>query len=586
MLTSCKHFLQKNFSLIALIIFAAILRFYKLSDLPPSLNWDEVSHGYNAYSILKTGRDEWGNFMPIIFRAYGDYKLPVYIYLTAVSEFFFGLTPFAVRFVSALSGVGTVIFTYFLTKEIFPVKKINPQLALTAALLVAIEPWSLFLSRAALEANLALFLFVSGIYFFFRFLNFHTLHFLLPTTILLGLTVWTYNSYRIFTPLIVIAICFIYKEQLIKFYSAKKRLVYLPLLILSLFLIPMFYQLLTSVGQARYSNVQMLDDGTIARIEQKRNEGGSRYVYNKVTYFATGFTKNYISHFSPEFLFLEGGNNYQFSVPGRGVMYPINIIFFYLGFAAIFWKVLRLNNEYSYGRRNWVLVLIWLLLAPIPSSLTREAPHVLRTITLLPIPMILTSVGLLTFLSWFKNKKNTYILLFTSYFIFITLLTLNYLKSYFKDYRLNYSQSWQYGYGQVADYIKVNYANYDKIVITKKYGEPHEFLLFFLKLDPKNYRDNQNLNRFYQSNWYWVDGFDKFYFINDWEISENNDSNIPRSLVEKDLFKLESDEIVDCYGSNAKCLLVTSPDNYPSGWTKLDSINFLNGKPVFEIYEN
>src|SRR3989344_3491019 len=94
------NFLRKNIVLVSIIIGALIIRFWNLSSNPPSLNWDEVSHSYNAYSILKSGRDEWGNLFPIIFRAYGDYKLPVYIYLTVISEFFFGLTPFAIRFVS------------------------------------------------------------------------------------------------------------------------------------------------------------------------------------------------------------------------------------------------------------------------------------------------------------------------------------------------------------------------------------------------------------------------------------------------------------------------------------------------------
>src|SRR6185436_14197568 len=92
-----------------IVLLAFVLGLVNLASVPPSLNWDEVSHGYNAYSILKTGKDEWGFTLPTIFRAYGDYKLPVYIYLTAISEFFFGLTPLAVRLVSILAGIGTVI---------------------------------------------------------------------------------------------------------------------------------------------------------------------------------------------------------------------------------------------------------------------------------------------------------------------------------------------------------------------------------------------------------------------------------------------------------------------------------------------
>jgi len=87
--------------LFAIILIAFLLRVIKLSDIPASLSHDEVAIGYNAWSILKTGRDEYGVKFPLLFRSFDDYKLPGYVYLTAFSEFIFGLTPFAVRFPSA-----------------------------------------------------------------------------------------------------------------------------------------------------------------------------------------------------------------------------------------------------------------------------------------------------------------------------------------------------------------------------------------------------------------------------------------------------------------------------------------------------
>lgn len=48
--------------LIFIIVLSGVLRLYKLSDIPVGLYADEASIGYNAYSILKTGRDEHGFF--------------------------------------------------------------------------------------------------------------------------------------------------------------------------------------------------------------------------------------------------------------------------------------------------------------------------------------------------------------------------------------------------------------------------------------------------------------------------------------------------------------------------------------------
>ena len=569
MFSTLSKFLKTNNFLILVVFFAAILRFFSITGIPPSLNWDEVSHGYNAFSILKTGKDEWGEIFPVIFRAYGDYKLPVYIYLTALSESFFGVNEFAVRFPSALAGVGSVIFTYLLVVELFSRdKKLLTtdfkKLASLSALLVAIEPWSFFLSRGAFEANLALFLFVGGMYFFLKASR--KPNYYLLSTMCFGLTVWTYNSYRVFTPLLLLTLIVLFKSELLKALKKNKNLTTYYLLLTAFFFLPMFYQLLNPAGQARYGNVAILDEGAIAQINQERNSGCPRIYCNKFTYFAPRFLKNYFSHFSPGFLFLEGGTNYQFSTPARGLINPINSLFLIIGLIYL----IR-------SKSNVAGVLIsWLLLAPIPSSLTREAPHVLRTITVLPIPMILASYGVLVFIRELKSRPRVFVL--TIYIIVTAIYLENYLVKYLGEYRRNYSWSWQYGYKQVVDYAKTFYDRYDKIIVTKKYGEPHEFILFYWPWNPEKYRNDANLTRFYQSNWYWVDAFDKFYFVNDWQINEEGE--------DKYEFKLESGESVLCLVNSVKCLLVTSPGNVPEGWEKLETINFLDGQPAFEIYSN
>ena len=94
-----------NWKLIFIFLIAAALRLFALGSNPPGLYWDEVSLGYNAYSILKTGHDEHNRFLPIdTFKAFGDYKPPGYIYATVPSIALFGLNNFAVRLPSALAG--------------------------------------------------------------------------------------------------------------------------------------------------------------------------------------------------------------------------------------------------------------------------------------------------------------------------------------------------------------------------------------------------------------------------------------------------------------------------------------------------
>lgn len=570
-----------NKILLLVLLLASVLRFSVISKVPPSLNWDEVSHGYNAYSILKTGKDEWGVLLPTIFRAYGDYKLPVYIYITAISEEIFGLSAFAVRIPSVLAGIVTVFFTYLLVIELLTTKNRSPvtdhrTLATIAALLVAAEPWTFFLSRGAFEANLALAFFVAGVYFFLK--GVHNSKFYFYASVLLGLTVWTYNSYRIFTPLMILVLIVIYRKPLSNYYKNKSTIFLSSLFILLFFLLPMFWQLVANpAGQARYDWVAIIDEGAVAQINEARNNSSlnnplPRLIHNKVTFVGARFIGNYISHFTPSFLFVEGGTHYQFSVPQNGLIYHVNAPFLLLGI----YFLLKRRDSISY------LLLAWFLLAPIPSSLTREAPHVLRAITFLPAPMIATSLGLITTFKWLKSKFTSHQSpvnkhFFTAvYLIILTGFTELYFANYFVKYRQNYSWSWQFGYKQVVDYTKENYDKYDKIIVTKKYGEPHEFFLFFWPWDPESYINDPKLIRFYQSNWYWVDAFDKFYFVNDWQVPTTDNED----------FVLESGESVKCTVDGVRCLLITSVGNTPQGWKKLETINFLDGQPAFEIYKN
>jgi len=551
-------FVKENRYLVLVLVLGSVLRLILLSQNPPSLNWDEVSHGYNAYSILKTGKDEWGNFLPLIFRAYGDYKLPSYIYLTLIPIYFLGLNSLSVRLISILAGILTILFTYLLAKKIF-----GEKVGLLSAFLVAIEPWSLFLSRGAFEANLALTFVVSGIYYFLEGLKKPKK--LIASALLLGLSLWTYNSARVFVPLLVISILLIYKDSLLIIWKKNRKISYLSILIILLFFIPMLWQLINPIGQARYSWVAVLDEGAISQINEARVSSDlpqplNILLNNKATFFSKRFISNWISHFNPVFLFIKGGTHYQFSIPNTGLINWINAPLLLFGLFHL---------AKSKGKKR-LLLFSWLLLAPIPSSLTREAPHVLRSITLLPIPMIVSSYGF-----WMIYKRVNYKrILIIGYFLILSIFFGKYAQSYLNEYRNNYSWAWQYGYKQATEYIKENYSSYEKIIMTKKYGEPHEFILFYWPWEPESYQDDSNLVRFYQSDWYWVDRFDKFYFVNDWEIPKNEWEN----------FALESGSEINCEG--VKCLLITSPENHPKTWSKLKTINYLNGQKAFEIYEN
>src|SRR3989344_4727435 len=182
--------LNKLWWLIPILLLAAFLRFYKLGQVPSGFVNDEAAFGYNAYSILKTGRDEFGQFLPVIFHSFGEGKLPGYIYLTIPSVLIFCLNEFAVRLPSALFGTLTVWLIYEL------VKKTGKDItwALLAALVLATLPWHIHFSRAAFEANVALFFVTLGTWLWFKKRRSLSLASFI-------VSLFTYNAARLFVPL-------------------------------------------------------------------------------------------------------------------------------------------------------------------------------------------------------------------------------------------------------------------------------------------------------------------------------------------------------------------------------------------------
>jgi len=545
-------FTSSKFILVIIIVLSFFLRTYKISDNPPSLNWDEVSHGYNAYSILKTGKDEWGIKFPLIFRAYGDYKLPLYIYLTAVSELLFGLNSFSIRLVSALSGVGLVILGYLITKKLTK----NSAFSLIAAFLTSVSPWGLFLSRVAVEANLGAFLFALGLYLLIWWLTEHRQRELALAALFWGLSLHAYNSARVLVPVfMVLTTMFVIKEK-----KGKQLLMFF--LILLIFWLPIVGQFFNRSGTVRFEWVSLIDQGKISQIIQKRETSTlpktiTRAVYNRPTFFVFYALRNYFVNLSPKYLFFRGGSHYQFSLPNHELLYLVAAPFLLLGLIKILIK----------GNKEERLIGLWFFASFIPSAITKDAPHVLRSILVLPSPMILTALGLQLTVNFLKGRSK----FGGKLLIFVLTLAVfvsfgRWWNDYSNIYPKAYSWSWQYGYKEVVSYIKSVYEKYDKIFFTKRYGEPHEFILFYFPWDPGKYQEDPNKKWDFHANWYWIDGFDKFEFINDWEIQEV----VNKPIVQNTKYKI---------------LLITSPGNYPEEWNKLKMINYLDEKPVFEILE-
>lgn len=551
--------------LIAITFLGGLLRFWQLDKLPVSLNWDEASHGYNAYSILKTGADEWGKQFPLIFRAFGDYKLPLYIYLTTFSVWLFGLSVFSVRFISALAGVLAIPGIYLLFKELFPDKRLkignwNFELGHLSALLLAVSPWHIFISRPALEANLALTLTIFGFYYLLRFFNQRSS--LLPPVVLLGLSLHTYNTARVFVPLLVVASFIFYRSSIPRVLHKTKNI--LAFLLALLFSGLVLFQIYGGEGTARYEKLKILSPATVFQIGENRAQSHlnpviSKLIYNRPLFFISTVTKNYLGYFSPQFFSQTWGGQFQFAIPKENLLtlpvYLLAIIGFFLNFS-------KLRKEKSIK-----FLYLWLLLSPIAASLTIDPPQALRPNPMIPSLIIFACLGVASLREHLPVKLGKVLMVLLG--LWITVPTGQYLLDYRGSYATTYSSSWQYGYRQVMEYVNTHQNEFDRVFITKRYGEPHIFYAFFSKLSPKKLQPGADNIRFQKSDWYWTDKIDNVYFVNDWQIPTTPIATLP----------LESGEVI----STLRSLLITSPEHVPVNAHVIETVNFLDGTPVFTI---
>src|SRR4030043_2230661 len=129
---------KPKYWLIAIILVAFFLRFWKIDKVPVSLFGDELDVGYQAYSILKTGRDYYGNLMPMHFHSLAEWRTPIYLYSAVPTVAIFGISPLGVRLPAAIFGILGIYVLYLLVREILVFKSgLDPSLAEKISLVAA-----------------------------------------------------------------------------------------------------------------------------------------------------------------------------------------------------------------------------------------------------------------------------------------------------------------------------------------------------------------------------------------------------------------------------------------------------------------
>ncbi len=515
---------SEKFWLGLIFIFGLILRFYQLGQVPSGFVNDEAAFGYNAYSLIKTGKDEFGKAWPIVFRSFGEGKLPVYVYLTIPSILIFGLNEFAVRLPSALFGSLTVLLAYFLVKEISKSKK---QLwPLLSALILAAMPWHIHFSRAAFEANVSLFLITLASLLFLR-------KRFTSSIIAFTLATFTYSAAIIFIPLWLIYLFFQTKQKKILW-------VFLPLITV----------LILQSNSSRFSGISVFNhqSGVMQRLEEKYRETRNqplwltRALHNKPMEFTLDIAKRYISHFDSDFLFFQGDpNRPRYRSPDSGQLLWFSLPFFFLGL-------------YFLAKKKHWLILVWLFLAPLPAAITFETPSAIRAILMILPLSVAIALGVSAAIKRFPRLSLLLAIIFV--FNFLT-----YLDAYFVHSPVNQPYEWQGGYKELVRRVNELMPKFDKALITDSRGTAYIYFLFYNQYDPAKWQlQSQEA----------ITSADKFGFS-----SINHLGNL-YFIGETCPAKIPEDKV----------LYVCTEANHPkSGFTQFkETINFDDGQPAFVLF--
>lgn len=482
---------------ICIIFLAAILRLYKIDQIPPSISWDEAAVGYNAYTIANWGKDEWGQTLPLTFKSFLDDKHPVHIYFTAFSVRFLGLSDFSTRLPSAVFGILCVIVIFFLAKIIFA----SNFVGLVASLILAVSPYSIQFSRFNHEANFALFFWMFGLFLFLKAIK-EKKSYLPYSFVSFGISLFSYHSSKIVVfPLIIVLIVFYFKDLL-----KMGRYFLISMLILGAFILTMLLNP-ALLGVARINQTSISKDIVYktSLYQKTQNEILGRI---EVTY------NQYLLHLDPQYLFISGGSNKKFSTQVVGEFYKIDAPLLFIGFLGLVFGIMFHSNR----RKVYCILLGWAILAPIPASLVAEAPHPARALFMMGSWHIIAAYGL--YLITRIHKKLPYKIIMSGLFLIILSIFLyNYLIDYYKNYAEKYSIDWQYGMKQIVEYNK-DHSGYIQVFTTDIRFQPYIFFLYYLKTPLPEFLETVAYNESKSRDFSLVTFFDKYHF-GDWDPIES-----------------------------------------------------------------
>lgn len=463
--------------LILLLAFA--LRIWAVDRVPPGLDSDEVSIGYNAYSILMTGRDEYGERLPLAFRAFGEFKRPAFVYATVPAVALFGPTPLGIRLPAVVIGTASVAALYGVARLLLR----RTHLALAAALFLALSPWHLQFSRGAREVSLlllALLLLVLGLLLAVRAVRRAPRRAGLGLLLAAGgflLALYSYPGGLVIAPLLALLFGRV-------FWGRLRRLpagwVAAAGAVLALGLLPLSIQLLDGRASARAAQASLLADPVLHDLAWRRisrdHAAGVPWALDLPELIAARRVAGaYLSHFDPTYLFTRGDVNWRHRVSDFGELYLWDLPLLAAGALTV-----------VKGRRRPPLLAIggWLLAGPVPAAFAIEAPHAVRSIPMLPALYLTAAAGLPGLWRLLRRRalRAAWLALLAGSLCF-------YLYNYYARYPYEHADAWSSGALEAYRDAQAlaGAGRYDQVVIPDYLDFAYAYALFATGYPPEAY---------------------------------------------------------------------------------------------------
>lgn len=441
-----------------ILILGGMLRFYKLGQVPTSLYWDETAMLADARFVSETGRDIHGNYWwQTMFISYGDYKLPVYIWLATLSVKALGVSELALRFPSALVGMLTIIVGGLIAKELNLFDKNLKKIAfLCTAFIIAVSPWSILFSRTAFEGHVGQFFLGLAILISLwanKKVGWKSYPFLILAQVVAAIATYTYFSVRFVWPVVFMTLILI--EMGAKQFL-KNKSIFIKKLILKLFLLLIYVLLLTPMflspvykasNQFRLSTTSVLNMKDWAVESNKLRELAGNTVIDRVFYhrhilMSKELLKNFSDNLSIDFLFISGDPNLRHGTGRHGLYLFVFMPFLFAG----------LYYLYQNNKSGLFLLIIWWIISLLPASVPDTTPHALRSLNaLIPLSVIIGAGLTFTFKKIIINNKSIYLKLITTIYSVLILTTiLTFTNYYFSQYPHLSADDWQDGFKELA----------------------------------------------------------------------------------------------------------------------------------------